>query len=715
MDNVIIKNKKFSLTLSRDCVAQSLIFLPTGEECLSDSARLPLFSVTEARPYDNEIKLSRLTQKVVFNANRVRREGNRLTVGFESVSFEAIIEIAEKDDYVAFNLVGFNVFDDSNIKLCIKQPPLAEIRLIQLPIKKRERFGQWLNVSFDDRTAICVLATSPYERINANMTDTSTILTADASDGIKLINSSAALIVSETDRFLDAVDSFETDHSLPRGVKSRRSGTLNSSIYWVDNMNPDTADEHISYAKKGGFSNILMYYTSFFKEGGTYELCGNYDFNEKYPNGLDDIKQLVAKVKAAGIRPGLHFLHTHIGKQSRYITPHADHRLNLTTHFTLAKPLDTSCTEVFVEEDPEGSVMHEKCRILNFGGELIGYEGYSTEYPYKFYGCRRGEWNTEIIAHPLGQIGGILDVSGFGATSVYINQNSGLQEEIAEKLASVYNCGFEFVYFDGSEGTNPPFDVNVPLAQYRVYKKFQTEPLFCEGAARGHFSWHMLSGGNAFDTFPSESFKKMVAEHPMKEAPIMANDFTRVNFGWWKYYPDTQPDWYEFSTSRAAAWDCPVTLQVRNVKLFSENPRNADVFETIRRWEDIRLKKLLREDQKIMLRNPAQEHTLLINERSEYELVPYREVKTRDENIRVFVFERNSKSCAVCWHKTGNGILKLPLACDNVIYEDALGKTQVPLRRDGGSLLLPLENKRYLSAECAISELVSALSESTLL
>ncbi len=127
------------------------------------------------------------------------------------------------------------------------------------------------------------------------------------------------------------------------------------------------------------------------------------------------------------------------------------------------------------------------------------------------------------------------------------------------------------------------------------------------------------------------------------------------------------------------------------------------------------MKKLLREDQKIMLRNPAQEHTLLINERSEYELVPYREVKTRDENIRVFVFERNSKSCAVCWHKTGNGILKLPLACDNVIYEDALGKTRVPLRRDGGSLLLPLENKRYLSAECAISELVSALSESTLL
>ena len=30
--------------------------------------------------------------------------------------------------------------------------------------------------------------------------------------------------------------------------------------------------------------------------------------------------------------------------------------------------------------------------------------------------------------------------------------------------------GFEFVCYDGSEGTNPPFEIDVGLAQRRLYK-----------------------------------------------------------------------------------------------------------------------------------------------------------------------------------------------------------------------------------------------------
>jgi len=40
--------------------------------------------------------------------------------------------------------------------------------------------------------------------------------------------------------------------------------------------------------------------------------------------------------------------------------------------------------------------------------------------------------------------------------SAYLDQNSDLQEEYANKLAEIYKLGCEFVYFDGSEGTNLP-------------------------------------------------------------------------------------------------------------------------------------------------------------------------------------------------------------------------------------------------------------------
>ena len=165
--------------------------------------------------------------------------------------------------------------------------------------------------------------------------------------------------------------------------------------------------------------------------------------------------------------------------------------------------------------------------------------------------------------HERGRKGGILDISEFGARSVYIDQRTDLQDEIAEKIAEIYNLGFTFAYFDGSEGTNAPYDFHIPNAQYRVYSRFTTPPLFCEGAAKSHFSWHMLSGGNAFDVFSAEVFKARIREFPLEEAPRMRCDFTRLDFGWWNGGDlNLQADMIEYATSKAAAWDSPGTIQI---------------------------------------------------------------------------------------------------------------------------------------------------------
>ena len=115
---------------------------------------------------------------------------------------------------------------------------------------------------------------------------------------------------------------------------------------------------------------------------------------------------------------------------------------------------------------------------------------------------------------------------------------------------------------------------------------------------------------------------------------------------------------YEYGTSRAAAWDA--LLQLWKIEDFKAHPRTEDIFEVIRRWEDVRAKNWLTEEQKLALRNLEQEHILLINEDKEYELVPYDQIKDAangSSDILAFIFERKDERFVVYWHTTGSGSL----------------------------------------------------------
>ena len=714
--NIVIENDLFSMVLNSECIVESLVFKMTGEELIASDEKMALFSLTEERPFNNEIKLAHPTQKTTFQANRVRREGDRLIVGFELIAFEAVVELFQANNYVGFRLVDFIVKPEHFEELAMTPPPVAEFRLLQLPVANRRRFGEWLNVVWDNDAAVGVLGTSPYARITSEKRKSCKILCADAVSGIKLRGCSAALVISAPEHFLDCVEVIEEDYGLPKGVKSRRSDWINRSIYWTGHVTPQNVDEHIAFAKKGGFSLMLINYYALVKSK-SYEYCGDYDLLDEYPGGLADLKKMLEKIKAAGILPGFHFLHTHIGVRSRYMSPVADHRLNLTRHFTLARALGTEDSVVYVEENPEDCVMDERCRVLKFGGELISYEKYSTSAPYCFTGCKRGHWGTNVIPHALGTIGGLLDISEYLAGSVYLNQNSSLQDEIAQKIANIYNAGFEFAYFDGSEGTQPPFYFHVPNAQYRVYTKLNKEPLFCEGAAKAHFSWHMLSGGNAFDPLPAEVFKKNIARYPMEEASRMQNDFTRVNFGWWQYSTDIQPDMYEYGSSRAAAWDCPVTV-LASIDAFQANPRTEDVLEVMRRWEDVRVRKWLTAEQKECLRDPDHEHILLINENGEYELVEYRQllgVAGGSQEIRAFSFERNSRCYVVFWSTGQNLKMSLKISEGMIAVEEQLGGTQTAVERHNNAMIIPVSHRRYMSIEGSGEALIKALADAKIL
>ena len=703
--DLIFENRRFSLVVGDNAVVKQLLFKSTGEDCLDHTEEISLFSLTEERPYNNEIKLAHPNKRTTFEANRIRREGNRLIVGFEEILFEAVIEFTVTDTYITFTLADFFVPSEAFEGLALTPPPVAEFRLLQLPVRHRTHFGEWLNVMWDDTAAVNLLGTDPFVRIDSQKRNGYRILTADALRDFRLKGRSATLIVSSTEELLDCIDCVEKDYDLPRGVESRRNlQNINSSICWTASITPQNVEQHIRQAHEFGFTKMLIFYSAFCKNEEGYSHCGDYEFNEHYPNGADDLKYVLDTLRAAGITAGMHVLQTHIGLKSDYVTPVADPRLHLTRYFTLAKPLSETDTEIEVFQNPEGTVMHPLCRVLKFDGELIEYTSYTTTPPYRFCGCKRGHCNTTVTAHAYGTIGGILDISEFSATSVYIDQNTNLQDEIAEKIANLYNLGFEFLYFDGSEGTNAPFEIYIPYAQYRIYKKLKKKPLFCEGAAKAHFGWHMLSGGNAFDVCLTRYLKDNLIRHQLPEANRMLNDFTRINFGWWGLFEDSQPHLFEYGNSKAAAFDAPVTLYT-HLPLFytalpelTASPRAKDNNEVFRRWEDVRKNHRLTDGQKQALRDPEAEYTLLRTPNGGYALVRYYPIETHT-NLFAYTFDYSDRSYVVYWHRTGEGSIRLPKAITDLRCETEPNGVAVPITANGSEWCLPAGDKLYVSTK----------------
>lgn len=676
--DIVFENAKMRLVLGRDACAKSLLVKKTGEEMLVPGGRVPFFSVTQPRPYNNEIKLHHPNVETTYPANRLRREGTRLTIGFETAPYEAVVDVKNSDDgYIAFTLSHFNVKRGVHYDAwyTMDLPPAEVFRVAQLSVRSRTNFGEWLGVMWDETAACSVMALDPYADVRQKACPGGRLLSADLVKGMRLKGGAAAVVAGAGGQdYLESVDAVERDYGLPRGVRSRRSDRLNASIFRTWTITPENADEQIAVAKRGGFRMMLIYYPALF---GNHEISylkmGDYEYNPEYPNGAADVRKLLDRIRAAGITPGFHTLHTHIGMKSRYVTPVADPRLNKSRRFTLAAPIAIAgpVSEISVFENPVDTVMHPEARVLQFGGELFRYERYTETPPYRFLGVRRGAFGTRAEAHPRGQVGGTLDMSEYGAKSCYIDQRTDLQDEIAAKIAEVCDAGMEFVYFDGAEGVNPPCGINVSLAQYRVVSRFRNPPLFSEGAAKSHFSWHLQAGANAFDTFASEVFKEKIIQFPFAEAPAMRKDFTRVDFGWWGIYLPgvrkdgsktigTQPDMWEFGTSKAASWDCPATVNFSPASY--RHPRLDDLLEVMRRWEEVRTNGFLTAERKLMLRDPEREFHLRSDGKGGYDLVEWRQAAVGgsfDGPVRAFVYGWNGRSVLVCWHVSGEADIEI--------------------------------------------------------
>ena len=91
--DVVVDSGDFRLVIGSDACAKSLVVKATGEECIEGGCKKPFLSVTQDRPFDNELKLIHPNKRIVYPATSVRRDGDALVFGFAHGMYEARVSV----------------------------------------------------------------------------------------------------------------------------------------------------------------------------------------------------------------------------------------------------------------------------------------------------------------------------------------------------------------------------------------------------------------------------------------------------------------------------------------------------------------------------------------------------------------------------------------------------------------------------------------------
>jgi hypothetical protein len=658
-----------------------------------------------------------------FAATRVALKADQLTVEFGPAHVTATYRVRTSADYLAFEL------------LAVEGESIDRIELLRLSVRKLPSLGQWVNAAYDERFGVCLCAGNLQTDIEMLPEQRRVLMTAAAESAVGFRGATAVLFGCRepTRRFLDAMAQVEHDFHLPSGAASRRSPLQKLSYLWATRPTPQNIDQYIRWAKQGGFRVLLLSYTAFSTSPG------HFPWNEHYPRGMADLKQVTNAIRAAGLHAGLHIHYNKTRKGDPYTTPVPDERLHLERRFTLAAPLDAVARTITVREDPSGSTLDKGRRILRVGKELVAYQNYTTQAPYQFTGCERGHLQTTAAPHSAGDSVGLLDVDTWDVF-IRFDQNTDIQDEVARRIADIYRQTgpYAMVYFDGAEDVHEPFWHHVAAAQYRVFRLLDPPPPVCEAAQYTHFSWHMINRSNAYDVVASpDGMKDFCRLMPCPTAAARALDFSRIQFGWLGRFGYSQagyagPDVFEYVAGRAAAWDCPIALHA-SLQEFQSNPRAADCLAAIKTWEDARVGNHLSDDDRRRLRNVApedaryvpcfdqrgiyenwrenrnltesqrriladrREHHLFVNEHGRYELAEIEEVPTIAQGaVKAFLFRRAVRpedAYVLAWAVEGQ--VRLRLLSSRLVAMRPFG-TPLPCASDEGFSEVLVAPRTYL-------------------
>jgi len=389
-----------------------------------------------------------------------------------------------------------------------------------------------------------------------------------------------------------------------------------SYLFNFGSLTETNLDEWIEMTRALGFTQIDNH------GGGGFFRFGDMELNRhKWPDGWETWQRIVSRLHAAGIGSIFHTYAFFIDKQSKYVAPVPDPRLDAFRTFTLAEPLSAEATEIVVNESTAeiktvtGFFEHNSV-VLHVGDELVTFSGASKERPWRFTGVKRGAHGTKAAAHARGaKARHLKECFGLFVPDV----ESSLFEEIAANHAEVVNrCDFDGIYLDAIDGSSilrggdecwywaNKFVVEI---QKRLKK-----PVGMEMSAMWHHFWQYRTRWQAWD-YPQRGHRRFVDLHA---AEVNGGLLLPLHLGWWGFQSfnppqiePTYPDVIENLGARLIGWDAGISLTAgvdRNAL------RNTPLFQravgVLRVCEDLRRGQAFSAATKAKLREPGKEFAL---------------------------------------------------------------------------------------------------------
>jgi hypothetical protein len=392
-----------------------------------------------------------------------------------------------------------------------------------------------------------------------------------------------------------------------------------SYLFNFGSLTESNVTDWVEMVKSVGFTQIDNH------GGGAFFRFGSMELNrQKWPDGWDSWQRIVTRLHEAGIGSIFHTYSFFIDKQSKYVTPVPDPRLDAFRIFTLAEPLSAETTEIAVNESTAGlttvtGFFEHNSVVLHIGDELVTFGGISQQAPWRFTGVKRGALGTKAASHQPGAKARHLKEC-FG---LFVpNPESSLFAEIAANHADVVNrCGFDGIYLDAIDGSsilrgNEECWYWADKFVVEIQKRLK-RPVGMEMSAMWHHFWQYRTRWQAWD-YPQRGHERFIDLHAQG---VNGGLLLPLHLGWWGFQAfnppqidPTYPDVIENLGARLVGWDAGISL---TAGIDASTLRNTPLFgravDTLRVCEELRREHTYSEVARAKLREPGSQFTLIKN------------------------------------------------------------------------------------------------------
>lgn len=536
-----------------------------------------------------------------YPASSVSLHDDFVTIGFGSSGVKAILRTESHESHIRVSVESVIGADADSLVF------------VNVPLTVRARP--------DESFAACAFSLNLMTRVDA-LPALQPELRASCLRKFGLQGAKAAIVGVPMGKILPAlkqvlIEAEEMPHC-PVGGPWAREVPFNRGSYLFNfgALTESTVDEWIAMAQNAGMTQIDHHGGSAFFRFGDLALNP-----QKWPGGWKGYERIVARLHQAGIGSIFHTYAFFIDKQSKYVSPIPDKRLDASRTFTLATNLSPAATELVVNESTKGlsiitGFFEHNSVVLHLDDELITFGHVSQEPPWRFGGLKRGAFGTKPATHPQGtKTRHLKECFGLFVPDV----ESSLFEEIARNHAEIVNaCGFDGIYLDAIDGSSI---LRGPDECWYWADKFVFEiqrhlkkPVGMEMSAMWHHFWQYRTRWQAWD-YPQRGQKRFIDQHA---DAIHGSLLLPLHLGWWNFQTfdppqvePTYPDVMEYVGAKLVGWNAGISLtaaidpaRLKSVPLFGR------AVEILHRCEELRHAGVVSDEVRAALREPGHEFSL---------------------------------------------------------------------------------------------------------